>query len=58
MHSKQLILNRGPKIYNDAPMKIMLLNNPKSVKYYNLIFFYRDNMNNWLNSMFYSFRRH
>ena len=38
MHSKQSILNRGPKIYNDVPMEIKLFNDPESF-IYNLNFF-------------------
>ena len=33
MHSRQSILYIGPKIYNDVPMEIKLLNNPESFKY-------------------------
>ena len=33
MHSRQSILNRGPKIYNNVPMEIKLLNGPESFKY-------------------------
>ena len=33
MHSRQSILYREPKIYNDVPMEIKLLNNPESFKY-------------------------
>ena len=33
MHSMQSILHRGPKIYNDLPLKIKSLNNPESFKY-------------------------
>ena len=30
MHSRQSILYRGPKIYNDVPMETKSLNNPES----------------------------
>ena len=33
MHLRQSILYRGPKMNNDVPMEIRLLNNPKSFKY-------------------------
>ena len=33
IHSRQSILYRGPKIYDDVPMEIKLLNNPESFKY-------------------------
>ena len=33
MHSRQSILYRRPKIYNDVPMEIKSLNNPESFKY-------------------------
>ena len=33
MHSRQSILYKEPKIYNDVPMEIKLLNNPESFQY-------------------------
>ena len=33
MHSRQSILYRGPKIYNDVPMENKLLNIPESFNY-------------------------
>ena len=51
MHSRQSILYRGPKIYNDIRREIELLNNPESFKY-NLNFFYCYTMYNFLNFMF------
>ena len=33
MHSRQSILYKGPKMYNDVPMEIKLLDNPESFKY-------------------------
>ena len=33
MHSRQSFPYIGPKIYNDVPMEIKLLNNPESFKY-------------------------
>ena len=33
MYSRQSILYRGPKIFNDVTMEIKLLNNPESFKY-------------------------
>ena len=39
IYSRQSIVNRGPKIYDDVPMEIKLLNNPESFKY-NLKIFY------------------
>ena len=53
MHSRQSILFRGPKIYNDVPMEIKSLNNPESFKYKAKKISCCD-MHNW-NSSFYSF---
>ena len=55
MHSSQSILYRVPKIYNDAPMQIRLLNNPESFKY-NLKLFYCYNMYNFFKALLYFFR--
>ena len=35
MHCRQSILYRGPKIYNDVPMEIKLLNNPEWLNHSN-----------------------
>ena len=54
MHSRQSILYRGPKIYNDAPMEIKLLNIPESFKY-EFKKIYCCNMYNWFYSRFHFF---
>ena len=51
MHSRQLIVYSGSKIYNDVPMEIKSLNNPESFKY-NLKNFHCCDMHNLFNSMF------
>ena len=39
MHSRQSILYRGPKIYNDEPMEIKLLNNDEFLLLQYVFFF-------------------
>ena len=56
MHSSQSILYRGPKIYNDIPREIKLLNDPESFKYKLKNNFSCCNMHNWFYSRFYSFK--